>query len=126
MRYSLLIAALVVILPSRGLAWGGEGHQLVALMAEGQLTPQAKAAVKDLLDGANISAAAVVNWADESRRERRDTADWHYVNIPHNDARFEAERDGRNGENIIAAIEREAKVLADKAQPREKRVEALK
>src|SRR5687767_2936645 len=126
MRYTLLIIALVLILPSCSLAWGGEGHQLVALIAEGQLTPRAKAVVKELLDGANISDAAVVNWADEIRRERRDTADWHYVNIPHDAASFDAERDGRQGENIIAAIEREAKVLADKTQPREKRVEALK
>ena len=36
----------------------------------------------ELLDGANISDAEVVNWADEIRRERRETAPWHYVNIP--------------------------------------------
>ena len=39
---------------------------------------------------------------------------------------FDRDRDGRKGDNVIDAIEREAKVLADKAQPREKRVEALK
>src|SRR5688572_3927176 len=122
MRFPILVAAVLLMLPSWCMAWGGEGHQVIALIAEEQLTPQAKAAVKELLDGANISDAAVAHWADEIRRERRDTADWYYVNIPHGAARFEAERDGRNGENIIAAIEREAKVLADKAQPREKRV----
>lgn len=38
--------ALLTVCASLCLAWGGEGHQLVALIAEDQLTPQAKAAVK--------------------------------------------------------------------------------
>src|SRR5687768_12079862 len=117
---------LVLLLPTICQAWGGEGHQLLALIAEDQLTPAAKAAVKELLDGANISDAEVVNWADEIRRERRETAPWHYVNIPHDAEAFDRGRDGRDGDNVIDAIERQAKVLADKTQPREKRMEALK
>lgn len=60
------------------------------------------------------------------RRERRDTSGWHYVNIAHDAQGFNRERDGHKGGNVIDAIEREAKVLADTVQPREKRVEALK
>ena len=60
----LLLGALL-LLPSLCHAWDGEGHQIVALIAEEQLTPAAKAAAKELLDGANISDAEVVNWADE-------------------------------------------------------------
>jgi hypothetical protein len=52
---------LLLKLPSVCLAWGGEGHQLVALIAEDRLTPPARAAVKELLDGANISDAEVAN-----------------------------------------------------------------
>jgi len=43
-------------------------------MAENDLTPQAKAAAEDLLDGAHISDAEVASWADEVRRERSNTA----------------------------------------------------
>jgi hypothetical protein len=71
--------------PVLGAPLGGEGHQLVALIAEDHLTPSARAAVKDLLDGANISDAEVANWADEIRRERPETSAWHYVNIPVDD-----------------------------------------
>ena len=119
-------ALFVLLLPSLCHAWGGEGHQLVALIAEDQLTPAARAAVKELLDGGNISDAAVANWADEIRRQRGNTAPWHNVNIPHDAQGFDRERDGRNGDNVIDAVERQAKVLADKVQPREKRVEALR
>src|SRR5918993_1856695 len=121
-----LTALLVLLLPSLCRAWGGEGHQLVALIAEEHLTPAAQAAVKDLLGGGNISDAEVANWADEVRRERRDTSGWHYVNIPHDAKGFDRDREGRDGDNVIDAIERQAKVLADRAAPREKRVEALK
>ena len=125
MRLPLPVLVLLV-LPSLCHAWGGEGHQLVALIAEDMLTPQARKAVAELLDGANISDAEVASWADEIRRERRETAPWHYVNISHDATSFDRERDGREGDNVIEAIDRQAKVLADKTQPREKRVEALK
>ena len=125
MRFALP-TLLVLLLPCLCHAWGGEGHQLVALIAEEHLTPAARAAVKELLDGGNISDAEVASWADEIRRERRETSPWHYVNIPHDADHFDRARDGRDGDNIIDAIQRETKVLADKTQPREKRVEALK
>src|SRR5215204_2846515 len=114
-----LPALLVLLLQSLCHAWGGEGHELVvALIAEDQLTPQARAAVKQLLDGGNISDAEVANWADEIRRECRDTVPWHFVNIPHDAEGFDRARDGRDGANVIDAIERQAKVLADKTAPR--------
>jgi hypothetical protein len=109
-------AMATLLLPSACMAWGG---QLVSRIAEEMLTPQAKAAAKDLLEGANISDAAVVNWADEIRRARRETSSWHYVNIPHDAQGFDRERDRRDGANIVEALEQEAKVLADKTQPRD-------
>ena len=97
-----LLLPLVVLLPaSVCFGWGGEGHQLVALIAEEQLTPAARAAVTELLGGGNISDAEVASWADEIRRQRLYTADWHYVSIPHDAERFDANRDGRKGENVI-------------------------
>lgn len=127
MRHALGLAlALMLLVPAACHAWGGEGHQLVALIAEDHLTPQAKAAVKELLDGAQISDAEVASWADQIRRERRETAPWHYVNIPHDAQGFDRQRDGRDGDNIIDALERQAKILPDKSAPREQRQEALK
>src|SRR5688500_3255987 len=122
----LLSVLLVLFLASLCRAWGGEGHQLVAVIAEDMLTPQARRAVAELLGGGNMSDAEVANWADEVRRDRRETSGWHYVNIPHDAKGFDRARDGRDGDNVIDTVEREAKVLADKTQPREKRVEALK
>jgi nuclease S1 len=74
MTVRAVLAALLVV-PTTCFAWGGEGHQIVALIAENHLTPIAKAAIGDLLDGAQISDAEVASWADEIRRQERDTAD---------------------------------------------------
>src|SRR4051812_28669498 len=103
MRLSLSFL-LVVLLPCLCFAWGGEGHQLVALIAEDELSPAAQAQVKELLDGAHISDAEVCNWADQVRRERRDTAPWHYVDIPVTATAFEEKRDGDGGKNVIDAL----------------------
>jgi hypothetical protein len=107
-------------------AWGGEGHQIIALIAEDHLTPNANAAIADLLDGAHISDAEVASWADQIRREQRSTADWHYVDIPYDARAFDRQRDGRRGENVIDKLTEQAAILADKSQPKEKRAEALK
>jgi hypothetical protein len=52
-------ALLVLIIPSLCYGWGGEGHQLIALIAEEKMTPEARAAVAELLDGAHISDAEI-------------------------------------------------------------------
>jgi hypothetical protein len=98
----------------------------VAWIAEARLTDKAQVGVKELLGDAGLSDAEVVSWADEVRRERKETAPWHYVNIPIDATGYDPVKHGNGGENVIDAIERFAKVLADKTAPKEDRVEALK
>jgi len=95
-RTSLAIAAISVALwtPRPARAWNGEAHQLIAWIAEERLSVKAKAGVAELLGDANLSDAEVVSWADEIRRERRETAPWHYVNIPVDAEGYDAKRDG--------------------------------
>jgi len=52
-----LFAALIcALLPATAFAWGGDGHQIVALIAEERLAPEAKAMIHELLgDDVNIS-----------------------------------------------------------------------
>jgi hypothetical protein len=119
--------AALILTPAFCFAWGGEGHQIVALIAENHLTPKVKAAIADLLGpDVHISDAEVASWADEIRRQERDTADWHYVNVRHDASAFDRKRDGRKGENVIDKLTQQAAILADKSQPKERRAEALK
>jgi len=122
----LVIAASILFHVSQASAWNGEAHQLVAWIAEERLSDKAKAGVKELLENAEITDAEVVGWADQIRRERRESAPWHYVNIPVDAKGYDHKRDGKDGDTVIGAIERFTKILANPKVPREKRVEALK
>jgi hypothetical protein len=131
MKTRMVWACLVVLawcMPAS--AWGGEGHQVVALIAETRLSERAKAGVRELLgDGVNISDTEVASWADEIRRERRETGPWHYVNVPvgiEGVVGYDAARDGKDGNTIVGQIERFERVLADRTATKEARAEALK
>jgi hypothetical protein len=75
--------AIVIALTSQAVAWGGEGHRLVAEIAERYLEPETARRVRELLALENATTLAEVStWADEIRSQWRETAPWHYVNIP--------------------------------------------
>ena len=79
------------LFPAQSFAWGRVGHRLTAKVAEEYLTPEAKAKIKDLLDGQTI--ADVASWADDYRSEHPETGPWHYVDIPQDAAGFDRQRD---------------------------------
>jgi hypothetical protein len=122
-----LCLAVASLLPSLACAWGGEGHQVVALIAEERLTPKASAAIHELLgEDVHISDAEVASWADQIKRERRRTSPWHYTNIPIGSFGYDKVRDGNDGNDIVRRIESFKALLADKTQTPEARAEALK
>jgi hypothetical protein len=127
MRSIVPVVYALLLLPSVLFAWSGDGHQIVALIAEDHLTPQAQAGIHELLGkDVNIPDAEIASWADNYRREHRETAPWHYVDIPVDAETFDEGRDGKNGNNVIDKIGDFEKVLVDKTAPIEKRAEALK
>jgi hypothetical protein len=121
-----LALLLLLLFPAGAFGWGGMGHQIVALIAENHLTPEAKAGIRELIGNANIADAEIASWADEVRRQRSETAPWHYVNIPVEAAGFDRVRDGNNGDNVIDAIQKQSAILADKSASKAARAEALK
>jgi hypothetical protein len=123
------LARLIVVLtlapsPALAFAWGRDGHNIVALIAAERLKPEAAAQVKELLGNATLTDVA--SWADEVRSQRKETAPWHYVDIPFDATGYDAKRDGKDGDNVIDALERFKKILADKTKPAAERAEALK
>lgn len=61
-------AALVASAATTACAWGPLGHRLAGKLAEKHLTPQAKAAVAELLEPGETLAEAST-WPDEHRRD---------------------------------------------------------
>ena len=127
MRLTRFVLALLLVLsPSIALAWGGDGHQLICLIAEDHLTPTSKAGIHSLLGDANISDAEIASWADAIRRQRRELGPWHYVDIPVDASGFDEKRDGQNGNNVIDKIADFEAVLKSSQSSKTDRAEALK
>jgi hypothetical protein len=124
--------AIVLLLTGRAFAWGDEGHRLAAEIAEQYLEPETARQVRELLALENATTLAEVStWADEIRGQRRETARWHYVNIPIHPpegtpAAYDAARDCPRGECVVAKIDELAAVLRDKGTSARERLEALK
>lgn len=122
----LLNAATLTLCLAAGNAWswGSDGHQLVARIAQSQLTSKAQQGVQALLDqepGSTLTS--ISTWADEVRNPA--TAPWHYLNFPKGDCNYLAERDCPNGNCVVEAINRQVEVLKTESDP-QKRLLALK
>jgi len=115
-------------------AWWEEGHIIVAKIAEKHLTKEAQAGIKMLLDGPEgeraISDTKMCNWADLIRgsgqlnRKYPKNDTWHYINIELKQKKDDWKPD-ENGNDVIGAIERFKKVLADPKADKQDRKEAL-
>jgi hypothetical protein len=113
--------------PAPALAWGPQGHEIVAHLAAMHLTPKARAEVAELLGGeAQASMAIAANWADEIRDLRPQTARWHYVNLEiDGDLRYDAARDCPRNACAVGQILRDQALLRSRSG-RQARAEALK
>jgi hypothetical protein len=116
--------------PAPALAWGPQGHQTIAELANRQLRPAARAEVARLLAGEAVPTLAGVSyWADEVRAEKSgtiQTSRWHYVNFKGGDCAYVPARDCPDGNCVIAAINRNFLALSDRSRPDAERRDALK
>ena len=104
--------------------WGGEGHSLIARLAAAHLTPAAAAKVQEIL-GSGVTMASVSSWADQVRNQRRETAPWHFIDIPIDKPHLDMARDCPKEGCVISKIEEFQKVLADPALTPEQKKEPL-
>lgn len=91
---SVALALLAFCPTSR--AWGCQGHEIIAIIAEAHFNSRARAMVQEILARDPISLelarychdpgldtfADSSTWADDERSVRPDTAAWHFIDIP--------------------------------------------
>ena len=122
--YSLLA---LLLLPVPAFAWGREGHAVIADIAQAHLSPAAFSAVSLLLEDEGLTELSEISsWADDVRKQRPETAPWHYVDIPLSAPAYVAARDCPGGDCVVAKIDQYRAVLANKSAPAADRLEALK
>src|SRR5262249_21036969 len=117
-------------------AWGPKGHAIVADIAASRLTPAAKKNLQLLLG--DDSLASISTWADQVRKERDESYNWHFVDIPKDAPGFDRQRDCFRPQDthknaltdhhncVVDRIEMFQKILGDESASRADRLEALK
>src|SRR5262249_8182992 len=82
-----VVAAMCALaLPGGAFAWGFEGHEIVAAIAQGYLTPSVRGKVDQMLaaDQDTLTAHDMLEestWADRYRSSHKETSEWHFVDI---------------------------------------------
>ena len=106
---TVCFAALLAIVPChQAIAWGQEGHSIVAEIAQRRLGPRAAAAIERTL-GRGRSLAAIASWADGVRDARPGTPRWHFVDIPIASTRYvpaEHCAPSPEGDCVVAELDR--------------------
>lgn len=95
-----------------GFAWGPQGHRVLAVIAQANLTPAARAQVDALL-GPMDSMAAEASWVDDMRVDFPETGPWHYINIPLEAKSMDMARDCPQRNCVIGKIEDYEGMLKD-------------
>lgn len=81
MKAILWAAVLALAGIQRAHAWGPEGHSIIAEIAQREVKPATRDAIDKILNHGTLGAVA--SWADDIKfTTRKDTADWHFVDIP--------------------------------------------
>jgi len=134
-RCLLFTLAVIVSAASPSFAWWEDGHIIVAKIAEKHLSKEAQTGIRELLDGPEgeraISDSRMCNWADLIRgsgqlnRKYPKNDTWHYINIELQQKRDDSWKADEKGNDVIGAIERFKKVLADTKADKQDRKEAL-
>jgi hypothetical protein len=122
---SILIVAFQTSSPAH--ARGRLGHRVVSRLAERHLTPQAKAAIAELLEPGESLADAYL-WADENRGRLPKTAPWHYVDVPLDEPKYDSNwsaNDSKHG-RVVDKINEFRLVVKDKSKSVEDRRFALR
>jgi hypothetical protein len=92
----VVLAGILASLPQTATAWGCDGHELVALVAQKHMNPRAQKEAEELLQQNPIDPSLKrycstrstdpfvdsATWADDYRDVDKSTGDWHYLDIP--------------------------------------------
>ncbi len=131
MRIALAAVLWLILAPGIALAWGEDGHVIIARLAESRLEEKARAGVRELIGNRSISEKNICIWADlirnsaEYRRKYPYNQTWHYIDLDAAEEKPDPAAEKFGDRNVLAAIDRFRKVLKDRNAGAEARKEAL-
>lgn len=116
--------ALLLFLVSEALAWGPDGHRLVAWIAELNLLPAVKEKIRWDFNIKNL--VFVAPWADEVKKVKTHQKPWHYANIKPGEWTYDRKRDCPDGECVVEKVLEFGSVLVSPKRSNRVRARALK
>ena len=123
-HFGLLIAAWLVS-SSTLYAWSEQGHRIVALAAQENLSENSKRRMSYIL-GKDATLVDVATWADEVVDERPETEAWHSITIPRGAKGIDLGRDCPLGDCITVKIRDCIGIVRLAIRPRSEIVDAFK
>jgi len=136
-----LFLFIFLIATPRAWAWGCEGHQMVASIAEKHLNPHAARKSRQILAESPIDAAlaryckqkgldAFVDastWADDERSIKPDTGPWHFIDIPRGAPKGDiAQYCPASTGCVVSELAAQVRVLRDHTASAQARADALR
>ncbi len=138
--HRIILIPILLLFVCPAFPWGCLGHRTIALIAFDQLTPHGRDMASHLLEGEPagaswhpfcgssnlVSFAQTSTWADDIRRERKDTGGWHFIDIPL-DAKRARMKDACPAASgcVTWAIRRQLEVLRSASAGKPEQAEAL-
>jgi hypothetical protein len=110
----VLLVAAALFTPISAIAWGGDGHRIVCAIAWDEMQPDTRDHVQRLLGVEGREAFAdTCTWADDYRNHgHRETADWHFLNVPRSATKVDISRDcDRRKSCVVAQITKDERIL---------------
>jgi hypothetical protein len=101
---------------SSAFSWFDKGHRIVGLIAQANLTAEARKEVEKILPGYMTLAEAAI-WPDHEGRSIRDFDPLHYVTISENADGYDQARDCPERNCMVEALKWFSTVVADKNAP---------
>ncbi len=121
-------------LPVSAGAWGPDGHEIVADIADAYLTPVAQEQLEKILGSQKLDDYEISSWPDIIRGDQEyaekypGNGQWHYVDFDASqryDDDFEL-KPPTNGQDIVSQIQRFEKMLKAKGTTPERRLDAVR
>jgi nuclease S1 len=97
-------------------SWFDKGHRIVGLIAQANLSAEARKEIEKILPGYMTLAEAAI-WPDHEGRSIRDFDPLHYVTIPETASGYDQTRDCPERNCMVEALKWFSTVVADKNAP---------
>jgi hypothetical protein len=137
----VLAIALAMVASPAVHAWGCQGHETIALIAEMHMTPQAVTMANKILKDSPLDAsinryckemgltpmAEASTWADDIRSARPEASTWHYIDIPRGGTKADIAAACPEKERCVTwALRTQMKILIDNSSTPSQRADALR